>query len=92
MLAFIPIIIAAILPCVYAQSINTTFVNAFSQALHGAGLNTFANAVNQINSTTVGQNVLAQLSTGKNFTVFVPTDVACKSEESCLLIYEFTPF
>lgn len=59
-----------------AQS-NSTYVSGLIQALNNAGLTSLASAVGAINSTTIGSQLLQNLSNqGKNYTVFAPNNDA----------------
>ena len=62
---------------------NTTFLDAFVTALNGAGLTRFANVTAQLNTTAAGPSVLAQLSSGKPYLVFAPTNDACAYHVLC---------
>lgn len=59
-----------------AQS-NSTYVSGLIQTLNNAGLTSLASAVGAINSTTIGSQLLQNLSNqGKNYTVFAPNNDA----------------
>jgi len=64
----------AFIPVVLAQG----DLSGLLQALNASGLDQFASAVASLNSTPIGQSVLAQLSKGNN-TIFTPTDSALSS-------------
>ncbi|KDQ51355.1 hypothetical protein JAAARDRAFT_62567 [Jaapia argillacea MUCL 33604] len=63
-----------------AQSINTTYVAGLLSALNGAGLTSLVSAASSLNSSTVGQQLLGELSAGSNgttkFTIFAPNNGA----------------
>lgn len=60
-----------------AQNQNATYVAGLLNALNSAGLTTLASAVGAINSTSVGSQLLGQLSnTTHNYTVFAPNNEA----------------
>ncbi|KAI0820619.1 FAS1 domain-containing protein [Trametes gibbosa] len=64
-------------PVVLGQ--NTTFLTQLLQALGNGGHTRLAGLASQINSTSVGQNILNQLSSGTSFVLFAPTDSAFDS-------------
>lgn len=80
-LSFLPV--SLILPLTFflaqvtAQSQNATFIEAFLNELTSLGFNQLANVTMVINQTTVGQQLLSRLS-NSTFTIFAPTDAACK--------------
>ncbi|KDQ51353.1 hypothetical protein JAAARDRAFT_199187 [Jaapia argillacea MUCL 33604] len=63
-----------------AQSINTTYLNGLLNELTNAGFTSLVSAAASVENTTVGQEILSELSSASNgstkFTVFVPTNVA----------------
>ncbi|KII83938.1 hypothetical protein PLICRDRAFT_147639 [Plicaturopsis crispa FD-325 SS-3] len=63
-------------PTVYS-AVNDTYVAALSKALSSAGLTQLAAVAAKVNSTTLGQELLAALPTGQ-FAVFAPNDDAFK--------------
>lgn len=81
-LSFLPVSLvlplAFLLPQAIAQeSQNATFIEAFLNELTSRGFNQLANVTMVINQTTVGQQLLSRLS-NLTFTIFAPTDAACK--------------
>ena len=77
------LLVFSLLPSVLGQ--NETFLTSLIGALNGANLTALANATSQIASTAAGPSVLAQLSSGRPYVLFAPTDEACTSPLS--LIY-----
>lgn len=69
--------IAALLPTIFAQSVNETYLAGLGKALNDSGLTQLSTIAAGISNTTVGARLLTILPT-KNFTVFAPDDDACK--------------
>ncbi|KAI0668736.1 FAS1 domain-containing protein [Trametes maxima] len=61
---------------------NLTVLTELLQALTSSGHNRLATIATQLNSTSVGQSVLSQLSSGGPFVLFAPTDAAFDSAPS----------
>lgn len=58
---------------------NSTYVSGLIQTLNNAGLTSLASAVGVVNSTNAGSQLLSKLSNqSQNYTVFAPSDNACK--------------
>lgn len=68
---------AAVVPTVMAQSANLTFLAGFLNTLQTAGLTQIATLAQSLNSTSVGQNILAELSNGSPSLLFAPNNAAC---------------
>ncbi|KAI0641205.1 FAS1 domain-containing protein [Trametes meyenii] len=67
-------------PAVLGQ--NLTVLTELLQALTSSGHNRLATIATQLNSTSAGQSVLSQLSSGGSFVLFAPTDSAFDSAPS----------
>ena len=65
--------------CASVLGQNTTFLSGFTDALNNAGLTSLANITARLNSTAAGPSVLAQLSSGRPYLVFAPTNAARES-------------
>lgn len=65
----------ALAPAVLAQN---AVLGELLQALNSSGLTRLSSIATQLNSTTAGQSLLSQLSSGTPFVLFAPTDNACK--------------
>jgi hypothetical protein len=75
--------LVALLPAfALAQNANATFIAGFVNSLFALGFGDFATALVRINSTGEGQAILSELSSGGNFTVFVPSNQACEASLS----------
>jgi len=70
--------LVALLPAL-ALAQNATFIAGFVNSLFTLGYGDFAEALVRINSTGEGQAILSELSSGGNFTVFVPSNQACEA-------------
>lgn len=68
--------LVALLPVVFAQSINDTYLAGLGKALNDSGLIQLATVAADIANTTAGARLLSILPT-ENFTVFAPDDAAC---------------
>ncbi|KAF8344972.1 hypothetical protein F5887DRAFT_1134198 [Amanita rubescens] len=69
--------LVALLPALaLAQNVNATFIAGFVNSLFTLGYGDFAGALLRINSTGEGRAILSELSSGGNFTVFVPSNQA----------------
>lgn len=77
----------AFIPVVLAQG----DLSGLLQALNASGFDQLANFTAALNSTPIGQSVLAQLSKGNN-TIFAPTDSACVSAFKVTLYLFLTIF
>jgi hypothetical protein len=69
----------ALLPSLTLSQQNLTFIEGFVSSLATLGFTEFGKTLLLINQTSEGQLVLDQLSSGGNFTVFVPSNEACES-------------
>ncbi|TCD65884.1 hypothetical protein EIP91_002044 [Steccherinum ochraceum] len=74
----LPLFAVAALPVVVAQA-NTTFLAEVVSALSGAGLTSIASIALNVNSTAVGQSVLANISNGTPHLLFAPTNQALQA-------------
>lgn len=58
---------------------NSTYISGLVQALNNAGLTSLASTLGSVNSTSAGNQLLANLSNqNNNFTVFAPNNDACQ--------------
>lgn len=57
---------------------SSSYVQECVQALQDAGFTQLATVLTQVNETTPAQALFAELSSGKNYTVFAPDNQACK--------------
>ncbi|KAL1940559.1 hypothetical protein VTO73DRAFT_7994 [Trametes versicolor] len=69
----------ALAPAVLAQN---AVLGELLQALNSSGLTRLSSIATQLNSTTAGQSLLSQLSSGTPFVLFAPTDNAFNSAPS----------
>lgn len=72
--------LAAFAPAARAQ--NTTFLTGLLNAIQGAGLTQLATVAASLNSTPVGQQVLANISDGGPFILFAPNNAAWQTAPS----------
>ena len=72
----------ALLPSLVLSQQNLTFIEGFVSSLATLGFTEFGKTLLLINQTSEGQLVLDQLSSGANFTVFVPSNEACEFRRS----------
>lgn len=77
--------LVALLPAL-ALAQNATFIAGFVSSLFTLGYGDFAEALVRINSTSEGQAILSELSSGGNFTVFVPSNQACEASSSSFYV------
>ena len=68
-----------LLPTLALSVQNLTFIEGFVGSLFTLGYSDFGATLLRINETSEGQLILDQLSSGANFTVFVPSNEACES-------------
>ncbi|KAK2462649.1 hypothetical protein APHAL10511_005382 [Amanita phalloides] len=66
----------ALFPALLAHSQNFTFIEGLVSSLSSLGYSAFSQDLLLINSTQVGQSILANLSSGANFTIFIPSNQA----------------
>ncbi|THH26849.1 hypothetical protein EUX98_g7337 [Antrodiella citrinella] len=71
--------VAAAIPATLGQSVNITFLTGLLGSLETAGLTQLATFAQSINSTSVGQSLLANISNGSPHLLFAPTDAALRS-------------
>lgn len=69
--------ILALAPAVLGQNSSAVLTNLV-QALLSSGHTRLATLAGQLNSTSSGQSVISQLSSGTPFVLFAPTDDACE--------------
>ena len=72
------------LASVLARAQNTSYINGLVSALEGAGLTQLVSVAATVNGTSVGQSLLADLTSGNAYTIFAPSNDACKSNPSLL--------
>lgn len=72
------VLLGSLLPAA-AMAQNITFLTGLLQTLQGAGLSQLATVATQMNSSTVGQYLLANISNGSPHILFAPNNQACKS-------------
>lgn len=61
---------------------SSSYVQECVQALQSAGFTQLATVLTQVNDTAPAQALFAELSSGKNYTVFAPDDQACEYPHS----------
>ena len=72
------LVLLSLVPVALAQQ-NATYVAGLLQTLRGLGANTVASGTEELNRTSIGQNLSNVLLDGRtNLTVFVPNDGACE--------------
>lgn len=71
---FPSLVLLTLVPVVFGQQ----FLDGLIQALNGFGLTSLASASAVLNSTSGGQRVVQSVSSG-NWTIFAPSNQACKS-------------
>ncbi|KAF8950725.1 FAS1 domain-containing protein [Flammula alnicola] len=82
------LLLPLLLSPVQAQDQNSTssnssaYVTDFISALESAGYSEVASTLPKINGTTVGNQLFSQLSSGRNFTLFVPDNTAVQNVSS----------
>lgn len=72
---------ASLLPLLLAAPAlaqNQTFLAGLVGQLSAVGLNQLIKIATSINSTTEGQQLLANISNGSPYVLFAPNDAACK--------------
>jgi hypothetical protein len=70
--------LVGLLPSMVHSQQNLTFIEGFISSLSMLGFTDFGQTLLRINQTSDGQLILEQLSSGANFTVFVPSNDACE--------------
>jgi len=78
------LLLAAIVPAATAQSANLTFLAGLFGSLQSAGLTQLVTIAQGINSTTLGQSILANISNGSPHLLFAPTNAALQVAPSNL--------
>jgi hypothetical protein len=77
---FLPLCVAllAAIPTSLAQVQDINYITGLLQALQGAGLFKLSSVASVVNNTAIGRNLLAELPSQKQLTIFAPNDQACK--------------
>jgi len=73
------LVLLTLLPVVFGQQ----FLDGLIQTLNSSGLVSLASAGANLNSTPEGQRIVNSVSSGGNWTLFAPTNQACKSLDTC---------
>ena len=72
------LVVLSLVPVALAQQ-NATYFAGLLQTLRGLGANTVASGAEELNRTSIGQNLLNVIVDGRtNLTIFVPNDGACE--------------
>ena len=77
-----PLFLGSLLPSIIAAQ-NITFLADLLQSLQGAGLSQLVTVAGQLNSTEVGQYLLANISNGSPHVLFAPSNEACEYSIFC---------